>query len=623
MDSQKQERIGNILIVDDQPHNLGVLSDLLTLNHYKVRCAISGAMALKAIKVDPPDLVLLDIFMPEMDGYEVCRLLKQDAKHQNIPVIFLSALGEADDKVKAFDVGGVDYVTKPFQPTEVLARIRNQLALRFCQAEIVQLNASLELKVEQRTAELRAEVEKRQIAQERLLYLATHDPLTKLPNRASLMQKIYDLLARNQTESGHRFGLLFLDLDRFKVINDSLGHIIGDQLLFSVAQRLQQVIPQHSFVARLGGDEFTLLIEDFEYEQDLIIIFETIRDAIKEVFLIDDMELFIDVSAGICYQSRNYEKPEHLLRDADTAMYHAKSEKSGYKVFNASMHLEAVAEFSLQTELAKTVKTLSLKKPQPGPILPYYQPIISLKTGEITGFETLARWHHPSQGWISPGNFIPIAEKTGLIFPISLFIFKLACHQLITWKQQGLITPLARISVNLSAKHFMQDDLIEQIDRLLLDTGLPGGALKLEITEGSLIRNEAEAIEILEALRDREIELAIDDFGTGYSSLSYLYRFPVKTLKLDQSFICDLDKPNTGQRAEIVKTVIHLAHTLGMEVVAEGIETAQQTKILQDIGCDLGQGYWFARPSGAAEIEKFLQTQTTIAPLNEQQYPVD
>ena len=616
MDSQKQERIGNILIVDDQPHNLGVLSDLLTLNHYKVRCAISGAMALKAIKVDPPDLVLLDIFMPEMDGYEVCRLLKQDVQHQNIPVIFLSALGEADDKVKAFDVGGVDYVTKPFQPAEVLARIRNQLALRFCQAEIVQLNANLELKVEQRTAELRAEVEKRQVAQERLLYLATHDPLTKLPNRASLMQKIYDLLARHQTEPEHRFGLLFLDLDRFKVINDSLGHIIGDQLLISVAQRLQQVIPQNSFVARLGGDEFTLLIEDFEQEQSLITIFETIRDAIKEVFLIDDMELFIDVSAGICYQSHNYEKPEHILRDADTAMYHAKSEKSGYKVFNSSMHLEAVAEFSLQTELAKTVKTLSLKNPQPGPILPYYQPIISLKTGEITGFETLARWHHPTQGWIAPGNFIPLAEKTGLIFPISLFIFKLACRQLLTWKQQGLITPLTRISVNLSAKHFMQEDLLEQIDRLLSDTGLPGEALKIEITEGSLIRNEAAAIAILEALRTRQIELAIDDFGTGYSSLSYLYRFPVKTLKLDQSFICDLENPHTNQRAEIVKTVIHLAHTLGMEVVAEGIETEQQTKILQDIGCDLGQGYWLAYPNNAAEIEKFLQAQPSFETLN-------
>ncbi|MEO1620144.1 MAG: EAL domain-containing protein [Cyanobacteria bacterium J06632_3] len=617
MNGQNQQRAGDILIVDDQPHNLGLLSELLTLNTYKVRCAISGAMALKAIQAEPPDLILLDISMPEMDGYEVCRLLKQDVGHQDIPVIFLSALGETDNKVKAFEVGGADYVTKPFEPAEVLARIKNQLDLRFCQAEVSQLNAELEMKVEQRTAELKAEVVKRQVAQDRLLYLATHDSLTKLPNRAWLMQKVFDLLERQRQESNYRFGLIFLDLDRFKVINDSLGHMIGDQLLILVAQRIEKTIPTGAFVTRLGGDEFTLLVEDFSHEQALVNIFEIVKSNLQEPFVIGDMELFVDVSGGICSDSRSYQKPEHMLRDADAAMYRAKSERTGYKLFESSMHRQIMAEFSLQTELAKTIKMFGNPGAEPSALQPHYQPIISLVDGTVVGFEMLARWQHPEEGWISPGRFIPLAEKTGLIFPISQYLFKRACSQLLHWQQQSLVLPTARISVNLSAKHFMQDNLLEQIDQLLVDTQLPGDALKLEITEGSLITNEATAIDLLNALRSRGIALSIDDFGTGYSSLSYLYRFPVDTLKLDRSFICDIEQPAARQRAEIVRTVIHMAHTLGMDVVAEGIETLQQAKLLKDMGCNLGQGYWFAKPQGAAEIEALLGAQLNFEVDNE------
>ncbi|MEO0373642.1 MAG: EAL domain-containing protein [Cyanobacteria bacterium P01_A01_bin.17] len=614
-DSTGSTQQGRILIVDDRPDNLRLLHSMLTQAGYDVRRAINGSTALMGIRAILPDLILLDINMPDMNGYEVCQELKQDPQTREIPIIFLSALDEGLDKVKAFSAGGVDYVTKPFEVMEVLARIENHLQLQRAKAEVEQLNSRLEQRVTERTAELQAtkhdleqEVMERRQAQERLAHMAWHDHLTDLPNRAWFMKVLQQSIKRSQQEENYAFAVLFLDCDRFKVINDSLGHLIGDQLLIQVAKRLANVIPENVTLARFGGDEFTLLLDEIPGLEAATDLGQQLLEELTQSFQLEQQEIFISASVGIAMGSRAYDLPEALLRDADIAMYRAKTlGKACYQVFDTAMHQHAQTQLHLETDLRRAIERQEF--------LVNYQPIISLTTLEIIGFEALVRWHHPQRGLVSPGQFIPIAEETSLIVPIGLWVLKESCQQLVTWQQMlgGETVSTLKMSVNLSVKQFSQPDLIDQIDQFLDQMELQGHLLTLEITESALMDNPEAASQVLTALRDRNIQLAIDDFGTGYSSLSYLHRFPVDILKVDRSFINRIEDQDNGLR--IVEATLAMAHSLGMQVVAEGVETQAQALQLQQLGCEYAQGYLFSKPLTAETAAGVLTQPPAFADL--------
>ncbi|SKB15838.1 Two-component response regulator [Planktothrix sp. PCC 11201] len=582
----------DILIVDDTPDNLHLLSRMLTRQGYNVRKALSGPMALTAAKTVAPDLILLDIMMPEMDGYEVCQHLKADANTATIPIIFLSALDDVLDKVKGFQVGGVDYITKPFQFEEVLIRVQNQLALRAAELEIRVLNAELEARVKERTQELEA-------ANTQLLEMALHDSLTGLPNRALLMTDLRRSIHLAKADPNYQFAVLFLDCDRFKVVNDSLGHLVGDELLILIAHRLSCYVKPQNTLARLGGDEFAILLTEIPNFHDVTTLADQILQCFSQPFNLERHEIFINASIGIVIGNCDYNEPEHLLRDADTAMYRAKALGKGqYHLFDPAMHTAALQRLQLETDLRRGIEQEEL--------VVHYQPIISLNTGKIAGFEALVRWLHPKQGLVAPNLFIPIAEETGLITAIGYWVLSESCHQLRTWQEQYLIDPNLFVSVNLSVKQFAQPNLLEQIDQVLEDSQLSPDCLKLEITESAIMDNHKHVATILKELRKRHILISIDDFGTGYSSLSYLHSFPVDTLKIDKSFVqrLNLESENIG----LIPVIISLAKTMNMNVVAEGIELVDQLEILRELDCGFGQGYFFAKPLPGEQLIKFLSS---------------
>ncbi len=438
------------------------------------------------------------------------------------------------------------------------------------------------------------ELAKRERVQAQLHHDALHDTLTGLPNRALLMDRLEHLLLltkrryqRNLKSRDYQFAVLFLDLDGFKVINDSLGHLVGDQLLKKVALRLQECLRNSDTIARLGGDEFVILLEDISGVVDAIEIANRVHQKLKEPIILAGSEVFISASIGIALSSAHYDQASQFLRNADIAMYRAKNRGRGcHEVFDNSMHIQAVRQLQLENDLRRAIERQEFQL--------YYQSIVSLETNRIQGFEALVRWQHPEQGLVSPNEFIPIAEDTGLIIPIGLWVLRQACQQLKVWQTQFPRLQPITMSVNLSGKQFSQPDLIDDIDQIMRETGVEGKQLKLEITESVLIENSDSATEILQKLRDRQIRICIDDFGTGYSSLSYLHRFPITTLKVDRSFVTPLGTHQENN--EIVKAIVNLGLNLGLSVVAEGIETPEQLQHLQQLGCHYGQGYWFSRP---------------------------
>lgn len=617
MNSITNESIYSILVVDDELNNLHLLSEILSEKNYKIRRAINGGIALKSVHVILPDLILLDINLPDITGYEVCERLKSNPATQHIPVIFISALNEALDKVKAFSVGGVDYISKPFEVAEVIARIDNQLALHAARVEVQHLNSVLEQRVVERTTQLaianqslQQEMAERQQAQERLVHLLLHDPLTDLPNLAGMTNALEQAIARVEQQSPEPFALIMLDCDRFQLVNNSLGHEAGDQILIEMGQRLKGCLPPDACLARLGGDEFMVLLNTIESGVTVEQVIANIRQALVPPFRLAAQDIFVSASMGIVLGTSDYTHPQNLLRDADTAMYRAKRlGLAQHQIFAPEMHHQAQVQLHLETDLRQAIDHEYLRL--------HYQPILSLKTGQITGFEALVRWQHPVKGMVSPAAFIPIAEETGLIIPIGLWVLKEACQQLKRWQQEFPEQTGLKISVNCSIRQFLDPHLIEQIDQILQDTGIEGASLNLEITESALMENANRTADLLWQLKARHIQLAIDDFGTGYSSLSYLHRLPVDTLKVDQSFIRQLlvadsssGRPGLNQNFRIVQSTINLAHDLDLDVVAEGIELPEQLEALKSLNCDFGQGYFWAKPLEAQAAGNLLRQQS-------------
>jgi diguanylate cyclase (GGDEF)-like protein len=596
MNSTPTSPKADILIVDDTQENLSFLSSMLTRQGYEVRTALNGQMALIAATTVVPDLILLDIMMPAMDGYEVCRRLRGNPQTASVPVIFLSALSATFDKVLAFQVGGADYITKPFQVEEVLARVQNQLSLRAAMREVVQLNSELERRVQERTRELEA-------ANTRLLEMALRDALTGLPNRIFFLNCLQDDLAHARENPNYRFAVLFLDCDRFKIVNNSFGHLVGDRLLCEAADRLESCLAAYPHrLARSGGDEFAILLSQINTIDDATDVADRILQSFAAPFELQEREIFISASIGIVMCHHNYSQAEHILRDADTAMYRAKAMgKDCYEVFDASMHDRALHFFETERDLRAAIVARTLEQ-----FVVRYQPIVALTSGKIAGFEALVRWQHPKRGLISPAEFIPVAEETGLIAPIGYWVLEQACRQLAHWHQQGLAERHLIISVNLSARQFAQPNLVPKIDCILEQTQLPPQNLKLEITESAIMEYTQTATTLLKQLQDRNIQLSIDDFGTGYSSLSYLHAFPVNTLKIDKSFVHRLN--GNPHNLGLIPAMIGIARTMNMSVVAEGIETPNQLARLRELDCDFFQGYLFSPPLAAAEASALLKT---------------
>jgi diguanylate cyclase (GGDEF)-like protein/PAS domain S-box-containing protein len=427
---------------------------------------------------------------------------------------------------------------------------------------------------------------------------AFYDDLTNLPNRAWFRERVTDAIARVKRQPDYLFALLLLDLDRFKVINDSLGHLIGDQLLNAVATRLVNASRTIDTVARLGGDEFAIVLENLRSEEEALKVAQRIHQDLSVPFFLDGQEVFTNASVGIVLSSVGYEHLEELVRDADIAMYRAKANGRGcYQVFDTTMREQVMANSHLESELRRAIERQGLTV--------YYQPIISLHTQKIKGFEALVRWQHPKRGMIPAADFIPLAEESGLCVLIDRWVLQESCRQLKKWQNQYPEMPAVTISVNLSGKQFLQPKLVEYVAQTLTETDLEPCCLTLEITESTLIEKPEAAIITLEKLKTLGIGLSLDDFGTGYSSLSYIQRFPVDSLKIDRSFISKIDTDSDS--LEIVRVIALLGLTLNMDVVAEGIENATQMDLLQQLQCEHGQGYFFAKPLPATEAELWLK----------------
>ena len=421
-------------------------------------------------------------------------------------------------------------------------------------------------------------------AEEQLRQNAFRDPLTGLPNRVLFMDRLQLAIEHHKRHPEDFFAVLFLDLNRFKVINDSLGHLLGDRLLVAIGDRLQECLRPTDTVARLGGDEFTILIEDVADVSDAIRVAERVNTALASPFDLDGQEIFTAASIGIALSNTGYENSEEVLRDADIAMYRAKSQgTAGYRIFNPEMHARAVALLQLETDLRNALERQEF--------LLYYQPIVSLETNKIVGFEALIRWQHPRYGLQTPCQFIQVAEEAGLISLICQWVLYTACSRLAQWQRQfPAIAPLT-MSVNIAGKQFNQPQLGQQVQQVLQDTSLSADSLHLEITEGAIMDGADGAAEILLQLRNLGVQLWIDDFGTGYSSLGRLYHFPIHGLKIDRSFVSQIEN---ADNAPIVETILTLARQIQLEVTAEGIETANQLARLQTLQCEYGQGHFFS-----------------------------
>jgi diguanylate cyclase (GGDEF)-like protein/PAS domain S-box-containing protein len=684
-----------VLVVDDTPDRLDLMSHVLKKAGYKVLAAHDGGEAYSVARREHPLLVISDVMMPRVDGIELCRRLRSDSELYATPILLVSAMRIDDaSAVEGLKAGADDYLEAPYETVRFVAKVarlaerarleeamreseeRYALAARgandglwdwnlktseiyfserwksmlgFEDNEIknstedwfkrvhsedlealkTELGSHIEGEVPHfemehrmlhkdgsyrwmlargmavrdsqgnatRIAGSQTDITERKNVEEQLLHDAFHDVLTGLPNRALFMDRLSQAIERAKRHPEYTFAVFFMDLDRFKLINDSFGHMIGDQLLIGVARRLEGCTRSGDTVARLGGDEFTVLLDDIKDIADAIGMAERIYAELKEPFSLDGHDVFNSASIGIALSTLSYVKPEDLLRDANTAMHRAKSQgKARHQVFDDTMHWHAVELLKLETDLQRTRVCEEYRV--------HYQPIVSLETGRVTGFEALVRWQHPERGLIFPDEFIAVAEEMGQIVSLDRWVLREACRQTAFWQKRF---PGLTISVNLSPKQFLHADLVTEVERVLVETGLNAACLKLEITENALMSNAETVQQILSKIRGLGVELYLDDFGTGYSSLSYLHRFPIDVLKIDRSFVSRIGVE--GDNSEIARAIVTLAHGMGLSVIAEGIETSVQFQELRSLLCKYGQGNLFSMPVAADEAEKLIISQ--------------
>jgi len=438
-----------------------------------------------------------------------------------------------------------------------------------------------------RMAGSQTDITLRKNAEEKLLHDAFHDALTGLPNRTLFVDRLTLAIERAKRRKGYTFAVLFLDLDRFKDINDSLGHTLGDQLLIATAKMLEQGLRTTDTVARLGGDEFVILLDEVRDESSATRVAHWIKKGLEAPFHLSGHEILVTTSIGIVLSTAGYQRPEDVLRDADIALYYAKANgKSRHEIFEPAMRERVMERLALESELRQGIERQELRV--------YYQPIVSLEKSQMIGFEALARWQHPTRGLLTPKEFIPLAEETGLIIPIDRWVLSEACQQMREWQQRIPQAQDLTISVNMSGKEVTQPDLLAVITQILQDTGLRPGCLKLEMTESAIMENNLATAEVFIGLQELGVQIQIDDFGVGYSSLGYLSQFPINALKIDQTFVSKMSKDSNQMK--IVQAIVNLTHRLGVGVIAEGVETDGQLVQLRELNCEFGQGYLISKP---------------------------
>jgi diguanylate cyclase len=559
-----------ILIVDDETVSRYTVEVLLAAEGYNLVFAENGEEALKKAAESVPDLMLLDVMMPGMDGFEVCQRLRTNPRLAELPIVMVTALDDRDSRLRGIESGADDFMSKPFDRAELRARVRT----------ITRLNRYRRL------------IE----TEEQLVYLANYDPLTNLPNRNLLLERLRQTLGR-ATRTHQNIAILALNLDNFQMINDGVGPEVGDKILHEVAQRLKQTVSKiGATVARLSGDEFVVIEEADNLVKDVSEMAQGLLDNLSHSMTVDNHDMVVTASIGISVYPSDGEEAAILIKNADTALARAKAAgKNTYQFFKAEMNKAAFERLMLENQLRKVLSNNELSL--------YYQPQIELSSGQLVGMEALLRWQHPELGIYSPGKFVPVAEEMGLIVQIGEWVLRTACQQNQTWQQLGF--PPVRVSVNVSSRQFQPDNLLQIIKEALADSNLNPMYLELELTESVLMAEESGIFEVLKEAQNMGVHIAIDDFGTGYSSLSYLKRFPLNVLKIDRSFIKDICSDRND--AAITTAIIAMAHGLGLSVVAEGVETQEQLTFLQQQHCDVIQGYYFSPPICSEKMTQILQ----------------
>lgn len=499
------------------------------------------------------------------------------------PAVVLTAIGAG---------GVVSWAIHRYR-TDVRDAARNASSNALTRAKLAEDHVKL---LKDYVEELENSTQTLQKGHEDFRHAAFHDALTGLPNRNFFMDKLRLALERKREKTELNFAILLLDLNRFKTINDSLGHSMGDRLIQSVARRLSHLVRDDDMVARFSGDKFGVILTDLLMRDEATAFAERMMRRIAEPYTLDGRQVFTNVKIGIAFGNSKYAEAEDILRDADIAMYYAKDNEENYVIFDQKMHIRAVTRLQLETDLRFAIERKEFEL--------HYQPIIGLDSADLVGFEALVRWNHPQRGLIPPNEFIPITESTGLIIPITIQILHSACEQIGKWQDRVTDGKPLSVAVNLSGKHFAHPNLVDQIKTVLAESGINPASLKLELTESAIMENADTAISMLKEIKNTGVQISIDDFGTGYSSLSYLHRFPIDLLKVDRSFVSAME--SNSENGEIVRTVIALARALKLKVVAEGIESIHQFHQLRVLGCEYGQGYLFSKPLPVAEIEKLL-----------------
>jgi len=584
MPMTNQDEQKNILVVDDMPDNFDVITTLLAGLDCCFHYASDALTALNRLDVYQPDLILLDVMMAGMDGLEFCRRIRTLPEWRMVPVIMVTALATKTDLADCLAAGANDFISKPLDRVELTARVQSMLKVRDQYLQLASFNQRLEQEVVKRTQELQT--------------IIRQDSLTRLPSRFGLLEAMNDRgLATSQPMS-----LIYLDCDDFKLINTTFGHKTGNQLLMAIAHRLEPLLRPQDMLARLGEDEFCCWLPDTD-AVGAEAMTQTLLAAFERPFTLPNCEIFMTVCAGIAVSDPLTTNVETLLQNADTAMYQAKQKGRGHhRQFDQNLQQQIAQQLTLENDIKRALERQEF--------VTYYQPIVNLNSHQIIGLEALVRWQHPTKGMISPGEFIPCLELTGLVIPVGLVVLRQACMQLRQWQAMGNADLV--MSVNLSGRQFNSPTLLADIDQIIAETQIDPAYLKLEITESAIIENTDAAIAITEALRSRNIQISLDDFGTGYSSLGYLHRLPINTLKIDQSFVSSA--ANLQRAISMVETIMALSRKLQLSVIAEGIETLEQVQWLKQCTCQFGQGYYFSKPLAAEAItQQFFASAGSLA----------
>jgi diguanylate cyclase (GGDEF)-like protein len=593
-----------ILVVDDVADNRAILLRRFQRQGFEVTEADSGLKALELIESQEFDLVLLDVMMPGIDGVETLRRIRSRKSPAVLPVIMVTAKTESENIVESLGLGANDYVTKPVDFAVALARSNTQIGRRRAEMKAIaaaealtKANDNLEKNVADRTSllmglyqKLRAEMAVREEADARSLYLAYHDSLTGLSNRLLFKEQLERALA-DVSETPNPVAVLFVDLDGFKSVNDTLGHSIGDQLLKSIAIRIRDVLPENGSLARFGGDEFAILQTSVGQPSAAIQLAEQIIEVVGRPSFIEGCDVSVTASVGIAVANADSMNAENFLKSADIAMYGAKAKGPGnYRMFDPEMEAVVQARTALEREMRNGIVHNQFRV--------FYQPLVNLETQEVTAFEALMRWEHPERGLVSPAEFIPLAEDTGLIVRLGEWTMREACSEAMNWPAD------IAVSVNLSAVQFAKGDLVATVMNALASSGLSASRLELEVTESVMLERTDHNMRILDQLHELGVRIAMDDFGTGYSSIGYLRSFKFDKLKIDRSFVKDLlaDEKSLA----IVRAIVGLGASFGITTTAEGVETEDQRKCLSHEGCTEVQGYLYSKPLPPDQISALL-----------------